>query len=190
MLLRELAGVVSRARRLEFEGFAVLGARPIGDDVALAVFFAGASRAHGFRAAMLESCLPVASGYVEQDVARSGLAINEVVAAMCAQEADREVFDALVGVFYPQLRDAYEVLRVEADGPGDTFCRRTFRRCRDDLDGILEEATAFRTADPRAARAQRVRALLDEYGGLAASLRGDEARRHAFDPGQAPGGTA
>lgn len=190
MLLRELTVVVTRARQLELAGFAALGSRQVGEDAALAVYLAGASRAHGFRAGLLETCLPVASGYVAEDVAPSGAVISEVVAASCADGGGRGTFDALVGVFYPELRDAYEQLRVGASGPGDTFCRRTFRRCRDDVAGMLEEAVALGAPDSHGACAQRVRVLLGDNGGLAAILRATEARGDTFVPGQAPGGAA
>lgn len=176
--LSSLAESVGRCREVELASFRAVGARAIGGDASYAVFLSGASRAHGFRARLLEVCVPVASGFSELSPAPLPREINAVLDAICDGGDDRAVVDALVEAFYPALRDAYEILRIAASGPGDTFVRRTFRRCRDDVAGMLEEARALGATRVGGARARHVRALLDEAGGPFGS------------PGRGPGGTA
>jgi hypothetical protein len=184
--LHELAGLVDRCRTVELASFHALGARAKGED-ASAAYLSGASRAHGFRVGLLESCVPSASGFVQLGATSAPKEVEAILAAICADGDDRSVVDALVGVYYPELRDAYEHLRALANGSGDTFVRRTFRRCRDDVAGGLEEARALGVANEDALRARHVRALLVEAGGPFGTL--DEILRRdvAVPPGQAHG---
>lgn len=188
--LHGLAEVVDRALDAELAGFRALGSRPTGNDAPSAVFLSGASRAHGFRAGLLESCIPVASGFAVQDPLSNWHEIDAVFEAICADGDDRDVVDALAEVFYPALRDAYDEVFVLASGPGDTFVRRTFRRCRDDVAGTLEEALALGATRAGSVRARKVRALLDEVGGAFGSLSAIPRRAIAVSPGQTAGGAA
>ena len=188
--LHGLADVVDRARGIELTGFRALGTRPTGSDAPSAAFLSGASRAHGFRAGLLESCLPVASGFAAQDPLSEWHEIDEVFEAICADGDDRDVVGALVEVFYPALRDAYDELFLLASGPGDTFVRRTFRRCRDDVVGILEDARALGAPRADGVRSRQVHALLDKGGGPFGSLSEIARRTIALSPGQTTGGAA
>lgn len=185
-----LAELVDRCRAVELASFRALGAREFGDDASAAIFLAGASRAHGFRVGLLASCIPAATGFAHLDAVRVPREVDAMLVALCDGPDDRAVVDALVGVYYPELRDAYERLSRSANGPGDTFVCRTFRRCRDDVAGLCEEARVLGAMDADGLRARHVRALLAEAGGpfgsLDAVLRGDAE----VPPGQAAGGTA
>jgi hypothetical protein len=189
-----LAELVDRCRTVELDCFRGLGGRALGGrgfdgHAASAVFLAGASRAHGFRAGLLASCIPKATGFAPFEEVRLPREVDAVLAAICGDD-DRSVVGALVGVYYPELRDAYERLRRSADGAGDAFVSRTFRRCRDDVAGVWEEARALGAIDPDGLLARQVRALLAEAGGpfgsLDALLRDDPSA----PPGRPAGGSA
>lgn len=188
--LEDLAALVTRCREVELAGFRVLGTREIGDDARCALFLAGASRAHGFRAGLLESCVPAASGFVDSASDSLPQELKAVFEAIREEDDDRAAVDAVVETFYPALRDAYAHLMVLADGPGDTDVRRTFRRCRDDVAGVLEEAAVLGVTVADGLRARQVRALLGEAGGPFGAL-GEEARDGvARPPRSGPGRTA
>ncbi|MGA8297062.1 MAG: hypothetical protein WB770_08485 [Acidimicrobiales bacterium] len=185
-----LAKFVVRCRYVEIAGFHAIGARAIGTDANLAGFFAGASRAHGFRAELLESCLPVAAGFTDPSERMRLGGVDEMVAAFGAEGEDEETFDSLVGVFYPALRDAYDTLSDLADGPGDTSARRTFRRCRDDVSGVIADGLALRATNVDSSRARKVAALVEKSEGPFGSLGEVPPHDLAESPRQVPGGIA
>jgi hypothetical protein len=187
--LDSLDDVVDRCCKVELASFQALGSRPI-CDAASAVFFSGASRAHAFRAELLESCAPFASGFARTETKGLPLEIDAVLQAIVDDGADRDVVDAVVDVFYPAMRDQYESLRLVADGPGDTFVRRTFRRCRDDVAGILEEATALGARNPESQRSRIVRVLLVDAGGPFGAIAERSRIRPAGRSDPPPGRTA
>lgn len=168
--LAGLAQVVARARRVEFACFEGIGRRAPGADAAVVAFLSGASQAHGYRAGLLEACQPVASGFDDAFTRFADAKVTAMIEAICADGEGRAMADALVEAFYPALRDAYDRLTLYVDGPGGTFARRTFRRCRDDVSGVLEEARAIGGTDAWGLRVRQVRALIEQAGGVFGSL--------------------
>jgi hypothetical protein len=171
--LLESADLTGRARYVELALFAALGAQVTrAEDPAVAVYLAGAARAHGFRARLLEELLPVSLGLpgVEESTRSPHPALDGAVAALIADGPDRALVATLVGLVYPLMLAAYDARREAAAPAADAPLLRTFRRLRDDLEATRHEGIGL--ADEVAdARAEEVGRLLKEAGGPFGVLR-------------------
>jgi len=175
LTLLETADLLGRCRYVELSLFGRLGARaPSCADAALVVYLSGASLAHGFRAGLVESLLPVSAGLAgaEAWTRTPGGHLDEALDVLVGPGADEELLDALVGVVYPAMAVAYAEHAAAASGPADTAVRRVLRRVLADLDGLTADGRALAPARGASARAARVRELLDAVPGPFGPLAG------------------
>jgi hypothetical protein len=172
----ETADLLGRYRHVELSLFARLGERaPTCGDAALVVYLAGASRAHGYRAGLVESLLPVSDALpAVTGVTRSpGGRLEEALDVLTADGHDDDLLDALVGAVYPAMTAAYAEHLAQAGSPADAAVQRVLRRVLADLGGITTDSRALGPATGASARAGRVRELLQEVPGAFGSLRRD-----------------
>jgi hypothetical protein len=168
LTLAETADLLGRYRYVELSLFARLGARaPLCGNAAAVVYLSGASLAHGFRAGLVESLLPVSTDLAgAAALTRSpGGRFDEALDVLDGPGGDAELLDALVGVLYPAMADAYAEHLATASGPADAALRRTLRRVLADLTGVAADGRALVPARGDSARAARVRQLLDAVPG-------------------------
>ncbi len=172
--LADTADLVGRSRHVELSFFARLGERaPRCDGAAAVVYLAGASRAHGFRAGLLEELLPVADGLGPAAVLSGspGEGFEELLDVLAGPGEDAEILDALVRVAYPAMAAAYAEHLAAAGPPSGTEVRRTLRRVLADLEAVAAEGRELAPGAGRSARAARARTLLEAAGGPFGPLR-------------------
>ncbi|MGA9077070.1 MAG: hypothetical protein WB383_01885, partial [Acidimicrobiales bacterium] len=156
LTLAETADLVGRSRHVELSFFARLGERaPRCDGAAAVVYLAGASRAHGFRAGLLEALLPVSDGLGPTAAATgpTGDGPGELLDLVVGPGKDAELLDALVGVVYPAMAAAYAEHLAAAGSPSDAWVRRTLRRVLADLEAVAAEGREFAPGNGSGARA-------------------------------------
>jgi hypothetical protein len=174
LTLAETADLLGRCRYVELAFFTRLGARaPACGEAALVVYLAGASRAHGFRAGLVESALPVAASWPDATgFTRSpGSRLDEALDVLVGPAGDEELVDALVGVVYPAMVSAYASHLELAAGPADAATRRTLRRLLADLADVAAEGRELAPGRADSWRARRVRELLEQVPGPFGPLR-------------------
>jgi hypothetical protein len=168
LTLQATADLVGRYRYVELDLFAKLGGRaPSCTEAGTVVYLSEASLAHGFRAALFETLLPVAAGLAGPgELTRSpGRPLDEALDALVAEGGDEELLDALLGVVYPAMAAAYgEHLAVTA-GPADGPLRRVLRRVSSDLEAVAAEGQALCAGRGGSSRAQIVGGLLEAVPG-------------------------
>lgn len=145
-----------------------MGARaPRCADAALVVYLSGASLAHGFRAGLAESVLPVATGRAgaEASTRSPGGGFDQAVEVLDGPGEEAELLDALVGIVYPAMAVAYAEHLAVATGPADASVRRTLRRVLADLGDVAADGRALAPARGDSARARRVQELLEAVPG-------------------------
>ncbi|HXZ83216.1 MAG TPA: hypothetical protein VED84_05655 [Acidimicrobiales bacterium] len=175
LTLEETADLLGRYRYVELTLFTRLGARaPACGDAKLVVYLAGASRAHGFRAALVESLIPVASGLPDAAaLTRSpGRHCDEALDVLDGPGDDDELLDALVACVYPAMAAAYAEHLVAAPGPADPATRRTLHRVLADLDDVTTEGRELGAQGGGSPRALRVRELVAAVPGPFGPLHG------------------
>lgn len=168
LTLQETADLAGRYRYVELGLFARLGGRaPSCAEAGSVVYLSEASLAHGFRAALFETLLPVAAGLAGSgELTRSpGRRLDEALDALVAEGGDGELLDALLGVVYPAMTAAYGEHLAAAAGPGDGPLRRVLRRALDDLEGVAADGQALCAGRGGSGRAKTARGLLEAVPG-------------------------
>ncbi len=168
LTLAETADLLGRYRHVEFSLFARLGERaPSCEDAAVVVYLAGASRAHGFRAALVEPLLPVSDGLpVAAELTRSpGDRFDEALEVLAVAGHDEELLDALVGTFYPEMAAGYAEHLAVAVSPADAAVHRMLRRLLADLAATTAEGRVLAPTAGGTPRSARVHELLEKIPG-------------------------
>ena len=173
LTLAETADLLGRYRHVELSLFARLGGRaPSCEDAAVVVYLAGASRAHGFRAGLVEPLLPVSDGLPRAaELTRSpGERFDEALEVLTAG-SDGELLDALVGTFYPAMAAGYAEHLAVAVSPADAAVHRMLRRLLADLAATTAEGRVLAPPSGGTPRSARVHELLEKVPGPFGPLR-------------------
>lgn len=169
LTLLESADLLGRWRYVELAAFARLGRRaPRCATPALAAYLAGASRAHGWRAVLVEELLPVSAG-LPGPAACTRAPSSEIDEAleMAVAGDDAEVLDALLGAVYPSMSAGYAERLAVASRAADPPVVRALGRLLADLDAIRRDGAllAGRMAPVSPARRRGVEELIARGGG-------------------------
>lgn len=139
------ARLLGRMRYVELAAFSRLGRRaPTAGEAALAGFLAGASLAHAWRAAQLETHLPVSTTLPGPDELTVSPGPHlEAALDLLDRADDGPLLTALAEVLYPAMLAGYDARRAVASPASDPPLRRTLGRVRHDLAALAEEALAL-----------------------------------------------
>jgi hypothetical protein len=173
LTLLESADFTGRCRYVELALFAALGGIVTRCELpTTANFLAGAARAHGFRARLLEEQLPVSLGLpgIEESTRSPQQGFDAAVTALVAPGPDGALRAALLEVVYPAMLAGYEDRLAHAAVAADAPLLRTLRRVVGDLDATRREGLLLgdEVGDDRS---NEVAARLKEAGGAFGPIR-------------------
>jgi len=170
LTLLESADLLGRWRYVELAAFAQLGRRASECATpALSAYLAGASRAHGWRAVLVEELLPVSAGLPgpESWTQAPSREIDEAFVAVVGGD-DAEVLDALLGAVYPSMAAGYAERLAVVSRAADPPVVRAVGRLLADLDTIRRDGALLAGDLPPAssARRRRIEELVSRGGGV------------------------
>jgi hypothetical protein len=144
LTLLETVDLLGRYRYVELAAFSALGRRaPRSSAPAVAVYLAGASLAHGWRARLVEERLPVAFGLpgVADCTRRPSSELDAALAVLAAAD-DADALDALLGSLYPAMASSWAEHVVAASPAADPPVVRMLGRLLGDLEAVRRDGTA------------------------------------------------